>query len=115
MARCRSGLSLVLTPSVPRATVTPRANIVGMGVRPVPSFRLLPGSLNLEQFVAGRRWWPWAREGLEAAGVFAGDAPCTGEDRHRVSTKFDALQNGRLREARLLSPPRLRTGRESFP
>jgi hypothetical protein len=28
---------------------------------------------------------------------------------------FDLLQMGRLREARLLSPPRLRTGRESFP
>jgi transposase len=28
---------------------------------------------------------------------------------------FDLLQTGRLREARLLSPPRLRTGRESFP
>jgi hypothetical protein len=28
---------------------------------------------------------------------------------------FDLLQTGRLREARLLSPPRLRTERESFP
>jgi hypothetical protein len=28
---------------------------------------------------------------------------------------FDLLHTGRLREARLLSPPRLRTERESFP
>src|SRR5712691_5699771 len=32
-----------------------------------------------------------------------------------MDTTFDLLQTGRLREARLLSPPRLRTGRESFP
>jgi hypothetical protein len=32
-----------------------------------------------------------------------------------VSTRIDELQTGRLREARLLSPPRLSTGRERFP
>src|SRR5215813_3682248 len=32
------------------------------------------------QFVAGRRWWPWTREGREAAYVFADDEPCTGEE-----------------------------------
>jgi len=32
-----------------------------------------------------------------------------------MDTTYDLLQIGRLREARLLSPPRLRTGRESFP
>src|SRR5262245_50645450 len=30
-------------------------------------------ALNLQQFVEGRRWCPWAREGLEEARVFAGD------------------------------------------
>jgi len=30
-------------------------------------------SLNLSQFVEGRRWWPWAREDLEEVRVFAGD------------------------------------------
>jgi hypothetical protein len=50
-------------------------------------------SLNLSQFVEGRRWWPWAREGREEAHVFTGDEPCTGEERHRVSARFDALQN----------------------
>ena len=33
----------------------------------------------------------------------------------RCLDHFDLLQSRRLREARLLSPPRLRTGRESFP
>jgi len=50
-------------------------------------------SLNLEQFVEGLRWWPWAREGLEEVHVFAGDEPCTGEAKHRASARFDALQN----------------------
>ena len=30
-------------------------------------------SLNLSQFVEGRRWWPWAREDLAEVRVFAGD------------------------------------------
>ena len=50
------------------------------------------GSLNLSQFVEGRRWWPWAREGHEAAYVFAGDEPGTGEEISRASARFDALQ-----------------------
>src|SRR5215813_10596527 len=49
-------------------------------------------SLNLSQFVEGRRWWPWAREGREAAYVFAGDEPCTGEEICRASARFYVLQ-----------------------
>ena len=52
----------------------------------------LRGSLNFSQFVESRRWWPWAREGREAAYVFAGDAPCTGEEIGRASARFYALQ-----------------------
>jgi hypothetical protein len=39
-------------------------------------------SLNLAQFVEGR----------EAAYVFAGDKPCTGEEMCRASARFYALQ-----------------------
>ena len=49
-------------------------------------------SLNFSQFVEGRRWWPWAREGREAAYVFAGDEPCTGEKIGRASARFDVRQ-----------------------
>jgi hypothetical protein len=52
-----------------------------------------PPALNFEQFVEGRRWWPWAREGLEEARVVAGDEPCNGEERRRASVRFDALQS----------------------
>jgi hypothetical protein len=45
-------------------------------------------SLNFSQFVEGRRWWSWAREGLKEAYVFAGDAPYTGEETYRASTRF---------------------------
>src|SRR5215831_2708492 len=50
----------------------------------------LKGSLNLSQFVEGRRWCPWAREGLEEAHVFAGDEPGNGEEIHHASTRFYA-------------------------
>src|SRR5215831_5025589 len=50
-------------------------------------------SLNFSQFVEGRRWWPWAREGLKEAHVFAGDEPCTGEETSRAAARFDARQN----------------------
>src|SRR4030095_883285 len=50
---------------------------------------------NFEQFVEGRRWWPWAREALSEAYVFAGDAPCTGEEIYRASARFYALQTPR--------------------
>jgi len=49
-------------------------------------------TLNFSQFVEGRSWWPWAREGRETAYVFAGDGPCAGEEIYRASAKFDALQ-----------------------
>jgi hypothetical protein len=49
-------------------------------------------SLNFSQFVEGRSGWPWAREGRETAYVFAGDAPCAGEEIGRASARFDALQ-----------------------
>jgi hypothetical protein len=52
-------------------------------------------SLNFSQFVEGRRWWPWAREGIKETHVFAGDEPCIGEEIHRVSSRFDALQTAR--------------------
>jgi hypothetical protein len=45
-----------------------------------------------QQFVEGRKWRPWAREGREAAYVFAGDEPCTREEICRASARFDALQ-----------------------
>ena len=32
-------------------------------------------------------------EGLEEARVFAGDEPCNGEEKHRASARFDALQS----------------------
>jgi hypothetical protein len=44
---------------------------------------------------AGRRWWPWAREGLSEAHVFAGDEPCTGEEIYRAFARFYALQTAR--------------------
>src|SRR5215471_12196192 len=59
---------------------------VRVGVPLGPSYPYLP-------FVESRRWWLWAREGCEEAHVFAGDTPCTGEDRHRVSARFYALQS----------------------
>jgi hypothetical protein len=46
-------------------------------------------------FVAGRRWWLWAREGLEEADVFAGDAPCPGEAIRCASAGCYALQRVR--------------------
>ena len=62
-----------------------------------------PGSL-AGQFVEGQRGRPGAREGIEEARVFAGDRPGNGEQIHRLYARFYALQSGRLREARLLSP-----------
>src|SRR5436309_8591613 len=59
-------------------------------VSKMPSFQ--PLSLNFSQFVEGRRWCPWAREGLEKARVFASDEPCNSEEIHRTSARFDALQ-----------------------
>jgi hypothetical protein len=53
------------------------------------------GSLNFSQFVEGRRWWPWAREGLEEVRVFAGDEPCNGAERCRASARLYALQSVR--------------------
>src|SRR5262245_48189621 len=53
---------------------------------------VVSGSLNFSQFVEGRRWWPWAREGREAAYVFAGDEPCTGEEIGCASASIDELQ-----------------------
>src|SRR6266849_9439087 len=37
--------------------------------------------------------WPWAREGLEEARVFAGDEPCNGEEIRRAPARFYALQS----------------------
>jgi hypothetical protein len=51
----------------------------------VSVYALQTATLNFEQFVEGRRWCPWAREGLEEARVFAGDAPCHGEKIGRAS------------------------------
>lgn len=53
------------------------------------------GSLNFSQFVEGRRWGPWAREGSEEAYVFAGEAPCHGGEICRATARFDALQSVR--------------------
>ena len=49
-------------------------------------------ALNLSQFVEGRRWCPWAREGIEEVRVFAGDEPCHREETHRASARLYALQ-----------------------
>src|SRR5262249_27678967 len=81
----------------------------------VASAEGIRGSLNLSQFVEGRRWCPQAREGIEETRVVAGNELYNNVEIHRTCPRFYALQSGRLREARLLSPPRLRTGRESFP
>jgi hypothetical protein len=51
-----------------------------------------PRPLNFSQFVEGRRWGPWVREGLEDADVVAGGEPCIGEAIHRASARFYALQ-----------------------
>jgi hypothetical protein len=48
---------------------------------------------NFSQFVEGRRWCPWAREGIEEARVFAGDEACNGEESHRTPARFYALQS----------------------
>ena len=48
--------------------------------------------LNLEQFVEGRRWWPWAREGIAEVRVFAGDEPCHREGTGRAA-RFYTLQS----------------------
>src|SRR5262249_43463900 len=47
---------------------------------------------HVSQCVEGRRWCPWAREGLEEARVFAGDAPCHGEEIYRVPARIYARQ-----------------------
>ena len=52
-------------------------------------------SLNLSQFVEGRKWWPWAREGLEEARVCAGHKPCIGEEIRRIPARLYALQGVR--------------------
>src|SRR5438128_7957784 len=51
--------------------------------------------LNLSRFVEYRRWGPWAREGIEEAHVFTGDALCHRERTHRVFPRIDALQTTR--------------------
>src|SRR5439155_2168157 len=51
------------------------------------------GTPNFSQFGKDRRWGPGAREGLEEAGVFAGDAPCPGEERRRTTTRLYARQS----------------------
>jgi hypothetical protein len=43
----------------------------------------------------GRWWCPWAREGLEEAGVCAGDAPYHGEETRHAPTRWYALQSAR--------------------
>jgi predicted Zn-ribbon and HTH transcriptional regulator len=50
-------------------------------------------SLNLSQFVEGRRWWPWAREDLAEVRVFAGDGLCNGEKMVSFSASVYALQS----------------------
>jgi hypothetical protein len=70
-----------------RAAMHPAIGIARVGNSPWITL-----SLNFSQFVAGRRWWPWAREGIEAARVFAGDEPCHGEEIRRASARLDALQ-----------------------
>ena len=47
-------------------------------------------TLNFSPCVEGRRWWPWVREGLEETRVWAGDAPCHGEESRRASARRDA-------------------------
>src|SRR2546421_11422773 len=74
-----------------RTTVVSRPS--SQGLKPVSRLRgTAPknASLNLSQFVEGRRGWTWAREGREEAHVFAGDKPCPGEEIHRASARFDA-------------------------
>jgi hypothetical protein len=51
------------------------------------------GTLNVSPFVEGRRWWPWAGEGLAEARICAGDEPCHGEEIRRAFARFDALQS----------------------
>jgi hypothetical protein len=50
-------------------------------------------SLNFSQFVEGRRWCPWARRRIAEARVFAGDAPCHGEEIRSASARLYALQS----------------------
>jgi hypothetical protein len=70
-----------------RAAIQPAMGIARVGNSPRITL-----SLNFSQFVADRRWWPWAREGLEEARGFAGDEPCHGEEICRASARFYALQ-----------------------
>jgi hypothetical protein len=58
----------------------------------------MDGPLNFSQFVEGRRWWPWAREGLKEAHVFAGDEPCTGKETYRASARFYATKCDKLND-----------------
>ena len=51
-------------------------------------------SLNFSQVVEGRRWWPWAREGLSEAYVFAGAEPCTGEETYNWLRVFRSVGAG---------------------
>jgi hypothetical protein len=75
----------------------------------------IPASLNLSHFVARKIW---LRCGVSPVHLRSNclkrREPQQGLLMHREAN-FDLLQTRRLREARLLSPPRLRTGRESFP
>jgi len=50
-------------------------------------------SLNLEQFVEGRKRCLWAREAIDEAHVVAGDELCNDEERRRASARFYAPQS----------------------
>src|SRR5262249_13637944 len=52
----------------------------------------LRSSLNLSQFVEGRRWCPQAREGIEETRVVAGNELYNNVEIHRTCPRFYALQ-----------------------
>jgi hypothetical protein len=59
----------------------------------LPAHDWILNSLNLSQFVEGRKWWPWAREALEEVHVFAGDGLGNEEKRVSFSASIYALQS----------------------
>src|SRR5262245_5032100 len=56
--------------------------------------RAQSGSHNFKKFIEGRRWYPWAVSGSKETHVFAGPRPCNGEEIHRASPRFYALEAG---------------------
>ena len=97
--RTRYGLSAIHMSDFP--SKTQRCDRAHHG--PLPALLLLPqhtsltkpSSLNFSQFVEGRRWCQWTREGIKEARVFAGDAPCHGTKIPRACARSDARQKMR--------------------